>query len=1856
MRLSVRSLIFVPAAVTLLALPVLIPGPAEAAWAQGFSYRSNLDVTNAPGVAGFQFTFTLNTASLVSSGLMRSDCGDLRVAGTDEVTMLPYWIETGCNTASTRVWFHASLPVGSSRVYLYHGNPSATSAAALQQVFDPVDFNGFKTGWKYSGTTGGRISGWEAPLTNFAHADSAWANVDISTDHVVPCDTCRWFDRREFFATSGTSVTYSGTVDDDEVWTIIPSTSAFFKAGNDANNNELDADGNNAHDFSHSFTIPAEGRFVWAGRGQEGGGGEQLVMSSMTASPQLRVRKLATPMPTVAVGPTQSETPVTTLSVAGTPGEAGWYVSPASVSMSCTSCASTWYKLNGGPLVRYTSTFTLGDGTHSLLYNSTGGVVEAQKSATIRVDTTEPVRTVGLIPESPNGVNGWYVGNPPLLNVTAADPTSGLASLTWALDQGAPQAYTSPVPLPKGLHELTVTAKNGAGLATTDRPSYAYDPDSPVSSAQFQARGAEHPYYTSDATISLTASDAASGVQSTSYLLDGGPVTTYTEPIAPPGLGPHTIRFWSADAAGNAEVEQTVSFELVSTDVALTLSDGDAYTRNSTIRAGLSPILGPFETRFTHNRGATWTPWVHVARDLEVTLAGANGGKAVSAQVRTVGGDFLGEASDTIVLARESAHLAFIRGTPGTNDWWRSPVRLSFDGNGSGEGFGYHPVAEFEASFDGGATFPETMRYLDEMEADSSGWVAIGANQAFAPADDLQGLGSLEFFWTGVVPGVTPSATKEFEGGYDLSGDDTIVLWLFHTREINGQDPGTVGETVSVRVLLDDATAFAGTIPSRTWTPVFLETIPPSLSSLRVEFPQGSDDNPLETERVRIDAVQAFNQTRLTEGREGRHVWQARVVASHPQAYVGFSEPETLLVDWTPPRTSVSLEGTGNRTNGWYNASVRVTLTANDSKANVNAVSGIGSTHYRLDSGPQLTYSGPFVVAAEGVHSVRWFAIDRAGNVEAEQTIGFRIDTTPPTLASTNASSSYRNGWFTDDVTLRMWANDTRSGVGEFEYDVNGTTTDVAFTGCFASRSTERVLVAEGVHTVRPRARDCANNTRVAPPMVVRIDLTPPFTTHTTRPGTPQGAAGWHNTSVRVTLAALDNLSRVGRTFYRINEGAPQNYTGEFEVFALGNVTVGYWSEDFAGNLETERTTSFLHDPFAPFSWIDVSPPEPTGSDGWYREGVSAWLNSTDWPSGLAEVSTGLVGGDVTQTPQACSTLDHVNRTDLAADGVWTLRINATDCAGNREEPVERTIRIDATPPVTTPVIVGDDCNEWFRSKVTIALNATDNSSGVRRTFFAIDGRPGIYTGPFEVQGEGNHTLLFWSEDIAGNLEEFRATTFRIDTLRPTTVITLDPPAPDGEERWYTVNVTVTIRGFDAMSGVARINWSVNGTTQSANASEVSFVLPADGVYRVESWATDHACLESPHDSATIRIDGTPPRANHTLLGLGGNRSWFRSNVAIVLEGDDNASGLPRDQVAGLREIRYSIDDGPERNYTGPDNSAGADGYHNVTYFPIDHAGNEGERRRVPFRIDRTPAWTGCRVTRNEGPADALDATVGPDLCTSGWYNAPNLPVQLAASDNASGVERVHWRWHNVKDAPPGFQIRNGRFVNFTVGLNRPNGDYVVEWSAEDMAGNREPTRSFLVRLDSVKPRLFQETPLNNTLSAPRRATVGIGFDDLDNPHNSGINLESVSLRVAYLEAAGQWAGSVNYTALSTRSGFRIDFTPSVEWNCGKHQATVSLADNAGNTNQKIWYFTVTGCPLVVMTTEVKPVASPDVPLGLVLVGFALAFAARTMDRPGERRAPKSGARRRGRQGLWGRAIGIRVFRARPVGPDPRTS
>jgi len=136
----------------------------------------------------------------------------------------------------------------------------------------------------------------------------------------------------------------------------------------------------------------------------------------------------------------------------------------------------------------------------------------------------------------------------------------------------------------------------------------------------------------------------------------------------------------------------------------------------------------------------------------------------------------------------------------------------------------------------------------------------------------------------------------------------------------------------------------------------------------------------------------------------------------------------------------------------------------------------------------------------------------------------------------------------------------------------------------------------------------------------------------------------------------------------------------------------------------------------------------------------------------------------------------------------------------------------------------------------------------------------------------------------------------RIDPDPPASpLIELDGTA--GEDDWYRSAVTVTITGSDALSGVGKIEYRIDGGDW--NTYEEPITIETNGERTVEARVVDKAGNAGPEASRVVKVDLTQPDAPEIVLtGVNGEDGWAGGAVTVdIIPGADALSGLAKAEI-----------------------------------------------------------------------------------------------------------------------------------------------------------------------------------------------------------------------------------------------------------------------------------------------------------------------------------------------------------------------
>ncbi|MGC9474667.1 glycosyl hydrolase [Streptomyces sp. alain-838] len=186
-------------------------------------------------------------------------------------------------------------------------------------------------------------------------------------------------------------------------------------------------------------------------------------------------------------------------------------------------------------------------------------------------DTTAPATSaeVGGV----QNADGAYVGSATVTLAATDEGGSGVERIEYAIGaDGAWQPYTTPVVVDQvGEHTVRYRAFDKAGNAAEEKSvTFAVaapdtdDTTAPETSATVSGEKNPDGAYIDMATVTVTASDTGSGVNTIEYAVGAdGAWQPYTAPVMVHAVGEHTVRYRATDKAGNVAAEKNVSFTVV---------------------------------------------------------------------------------------------------------------------------------------------------------------------------------------------------------------------------------------------------------------------------------------------------------------------------------------------------------------------------------------------------------------------------------------------------------------------------------------------------------------------------------------------------------------------------------------------------------------------------------------------------------------------------------------------------------------------------------------------------------------------------------------------------------------------------------------------------------------------------------------------------------------------------------------------------------------------------------------------------------------------------------------------------------------------------------------------------------------------------------------------------------------------------------------------------------------------------------------------------------------------------------------------------------------------------------------------
>jgi hypothetical protein len=396
----------------------------------------------------------------------------------------------------------------------------------------------------------------------------------------------------------------------------------------------------------------------------------------------------------------------------------------------------------------------------------------------------------------------------------------------------------------------------------------------------------------------------------------------------------------------------------------------------------------------------------------------------------------------------------------------------------------------------------------------------------------------------------------------------------------------------------------------------------------------------------------------------------------------------------------------------------------------------------------------------------------------------------------------------------------------------------------------------------------------------------------------------------------------------------------------------------------------------------------------------------------------------------------------------YSVKFYAVDNVGNAAATVENKFVVDAQAPTTKMEVTGDFKGVILSPRAKIILTSTDELSGVKQTFYSIDGgKPQVYVSPISVQPllDGQHSFIFYSIDNVDNnnagdenVEHSFSTgkDFTNDAVAPSTFIKINGDYFKGTTyEFVSPRSLVEVSATDAIAGVMEIRYGVDQTLNTVYTAP--FSLPnAKGAHTVNYNAKDDVQNVAATKSKFYFMDNVAPKTGITFKS-----PQFFNRDTLFINKETKIKLFAGDYESGVQKTEYSIDGGAFQNYTEEINVL-AEGFHTIKFRSTDMVNN--------IETEKTST---CLVDNN-----APDIFVNFSIQATGQnqkdgknYDVYPSYTQLyvAATDRYSGTEKIY------------FQINNGAKQLYVSareiaqkGLLSKEGFYSVKLTAVDKLGN----------------------------------------------------------------------------------------------------------------------------------------------------------------------------------------------------------
>ncbi len=404
---------------------------------------------------------------------------------------------------------------------------------------------------------------------------------------------------------------------------------------------------------------------------------------------------------------------------------------------------------------------------------------------------------------------------------------------------------------------------------------------------------------------------------------------------------------------------------------------------------------------------------------------------------------------------------------------------------------------------------------------------------------------------------------------------------------------------------------------------------------------------------------------------------------------------------------------------------------------------------------------------------------------------------------------------------------------------------------------------------------------------------------------------------------------------------------------------------------------------------------DPKTNKLYWPEDVGMYLFAADNPEGKNATRLESEASEQYTNPMY---LDTENKNYIRSK--WAVDKNTKKLASPQQEILFEVYR-DGIAPNTNisfdqkPYI--KDGKNFYGQETILSITSTDLASGLEQIYYSLDQKEyAIYNEEIAITTEGAHTLSYYAVDNVGNVEKVRTYDFSIDKTKPTTKLVVSGDLYKSD--LVSTKNKFTLNANDELSGVKNTYYEIDGVKKTYYKTFSLYGLK-DGSHTLNYYSTDKVGNKEETSTFKFDVDNTPPEVDIYVVG-----DQYQNRGRIYISSRSNIEIKAEDDIAGVKEIVYSVDGGDSQKYTGPFPLKKSAGEHIISFWAVDNLGNGADgkisdkyAKRKGLDLDLKPpvishTFLGSKISRG-------DTT----------YISKNTKIKLSAKDNI-GISKIGYK------------------------------------------------------------------------------------------------------------------------------------------------------------------------------------------------------------------------------------------------------